>query len=100
MKMNQLETMSETRVLQHLAGGEDRLLELFQFLDDDDNQFPKFAAEQCDSNKRLVLVTVANNQTLRVLVHRERGDKFRFAAGFESEMKLLASIDNLFDDFA
>ena len=33
-------------------------------------------------------------------MHRERGNEFGFAPGFKSEVKLLASIDNLFDDFA
>src|SRR5205823_8229355 len=80
--------------------GFDRLFELLEFFNDDDNELAKFPAEQCDSNKRLVLVAVADDQTLGVLVHRERGDQFRFAARFQSEMELLASIDNLFDDFA
>ena len=33
-------------------------------------------------------------------MHRERGDQFRFAARFETEMKLLAGVDDLFDHFA
>ena len=45
-------------------------------------------------------VAVANDEALRVLVHGERGDQFRFAASFETEMKLLAGIDDLFDHFA
>src|SRR6266849_6004037 len=131
MKMNQLEAMSEARLLQHLTRGDkiggvetelrvlaaarrpftvtfavqshansnhrldadffcrtNGLLKLFEFLDDDDDQFSEFATEQRNPNEGFVLVTVANDQTLRVLVHRERGDQFRFAAGFESEVKL------------
>ena len=33
-------------------------------------------------------------------MHGERGDQFRLAPSFKAEMKLLACIDNLFDDFA
>ena len=33
-------------------------------------------------------------------MHGERRDEFRFASGLETEMKLLAGIDNFFDDFA
>ena len=80
--------------------GPNGLLEFLEFFNDDDNQLPEFATEQRDTNKSGIFVSVADDEALGVLVHRERGDKFRFAAGFQSEMKLLASIDNFFDDFA
>ena len=76
------------------------LLKLFQFFDDNDDRFAEFAAKQRNANESGIFVAVADDQALRVLVHGERGDQFRFAAGFEPEVKLLAGIDNLFDDFA
>ena len=39
-------------------------------------------------------------RTFRVLVHRQCGDQFRFAARFEPKVKLLAGIDDFFDHFA
>src|SRR5439155_23954789 len=59
-----------------------------------------FAPEQRNTNESRIFVPVADDQAFRVLVHGERGDQFRFAAGFQSEVKLQAGIDNLFDDFA
>ncbi len=56
--------------------------------------------EHGGANKGAILVAVANDEALRVLVHRERGDQLRLAARFESEMKLLARFDDLFDHFA
>ena len=61
---------------------------------------PSLRPMQRDADEGAILVAVANDQALRVLVHGERRDQFRFAAGFESEMKLLPGIDDLFDDFA
>ena len=53
-----------------------------------------------DADESAVLVAVADDQALRVLVHRQRGDQLRLAARFEAEMKLLAGVDDLFDHFA
>ena len=78
----------------------DRLLELFEFLDHNDNLFAEFAAEQRNANERFVFVTVANDQALRIFVHRERSDQLRFTAGLESEMKLLAGIDDFLNHLA
>ena len=50
--------------------------------------------------KARILVAVADDKALGVLVHRQRGDQFRFAARFETKMKLLAGIDDLLDHFA
>ncbi len=77
----------------------DRLLEFLELLDHDDNGLAELAAEQSDADESAVLVAVADDEALGVLVHRERGDQFRFAAGFESEMKFLAGFDDLFDHF-
>ena len=60
----------------------------------------ELAAEQRDADERAVLVAVADDEALGILVHRQRGDQFRLASGFETEMKLLAGIDDFFDDFA
>ena len=77
-----------------------RLLELFEFLGNDDDLLTELATEQRDADERSVFVAIANDQTLGILVHRQRGDQFRFASGFETKMKLLTGIDNFFNDFA
>ena len=76
------------------------MLKLFQFFDNNDDRFTELAAEERNANERGIFVAVADDQAFRILVHGERGDEFGFAAGFETEMKLLAGVDNLFDDFA
>ena len=76
------------------------MLEFLEFFDDDDDRFAQLAAEQGDADEGAILVAVANDEALRVLVHRQRGDQFRLAARFETEMKLLAGVDDLFDHFA
>src|SRR6266852_506890 len=70
------------------------LLELLKFFDNDYSFFAELAPEQRDANKRGVLVAVADDQALGVFVHRERRDELRFAARFQTEMKLQDSIDN------
>src|SRR5205807_9755454 len=75
------------------------LLKLFQLFDNNDNRLAKFAPKQRNTNESRIFVTVADDQAFRILVHGERSDEFRFAAGFQSEVKLQAGIDNLFDDF-
>ena len=52
------------------------------------------------ANEVAVLVAVADDEALGVLVHRESGEQLRFAARFETEMKLRAGVDDLFDHFA
>ena len=61
---------------------------------------PSLRPSKRDANEGAILVTVANDQALRILVHGQRGDQFRFAAGFETKMKLLAGIDDFLDHFA
>src|SRR6266508_1292214 len=78
----------------------DCLLQLFEFLGNDDYLFTELATEQRDADKRCVFVAIANNETLGILVHRQRGDQFRLTSGFETKMKLLTGIDNFFNDFA
>src|SRR5581483_7883771 len=80
--------------------GADCLLQLFELFGDDDHFFAKLAAEQRDTDERRVFVTIANDETFGVLMHRQRGDQFRFASSFEAKMKLLAGIDNFLDDLA
>ena len=88
---------ADARLNADFFGRANRLFELFQFLDHDDDTFAEFAAEQRDADVGGVLVAVANDQAFRVLVHGQRRDQFRFAAGLETKMKLLAGIDNFFD---
>jgi hypothetical protein len=78
----------------------DRLLELFELFGNDDHLFSELATQQRDTDERRVLIAIANDETFRVLVHCQRGDQFRLAPGFETEVKLLTGIDNFFDNFA
>src|SRR4026208_1304369 len=77
----------------------DCLLELFEFLGNDDHLLTRLAAERRDADERCVFVAIANNETFGILVHRQRGDQFRFTSSLETKMKLLTGIDNLFNDF-
>ena len=93
-------TNSNERLDANFLSRANRLLELLQFFHHDDDGLVELATEQRDANERAILVAVADDEALRILVHRERGDQFRFAARFETEMKLLACVDNFFDHFA
>src|SRR5438128_2130020 len=84
----------------HFFRGANGLLKLLEFFDDDDNRLAKLAPEKRDPHKRAVLVAVANDETLRVLVHGKRRDQLRLAARLETEMKLPAGIDNFFNHFS
>src|SRR5206468_743891 len=59
------------------------LLKLLEFLRNNDDRFIKLATEERDSNKSRIFVAVANNQTLRVLMHGKRRNQFRFTARFD-----------------
>ena len=91
---------ADVRLDAHLLRDPQRLLQLLEFFDDDDDRLAEPAAEHGGANEGAVLVAVADDEALRVFVHRERGDQLRFAAGFETEMKLRAGVDDLFDHFA
>ena len=93
-------TNADVRLDANFLGRANRLLEFLEFLDHDDDGLAELATEQRDANESAVLVAVADDEALRVLVHRERSDQFRFAARFETEMKFLAGVDDLFDHFA
>ena len=91
---------ADERLDPHFFRDPEGLLELFQFLDHDDDGLAEAATEHGGANKSAILVAITNDEALGILVHRERGDEFRFAPGFETEMKLRARIDDLFDDFS
>src|SRR5438034_6715940 len=76
------------------------LLKLLEFLRNNDDRFIKLATEERNPNKSRILVAVANDQTLRVLMHGKRCNQFRFTARFETKMELLARVDDFFDHFA
>ena len=74
--------------------------QLLEFLDHDDDRLAELAAEQRGADEGAILVAVADDQALGILVHRERGDQLRLAAGLEAEMKLRAGVDDLLDHLA
>ena len=76
------------------------MFKFFQLFGNNDNRFPKLATEKCNANESWIFVAVADDQALRVLLHRECRNQFRFAARFEAKVKLLARVDDFFDHFA
>src|SRR3984893_15026804 len=94
------DTNANVRFDADFLGRANRLLELLEFFDDNDNRFAQLPAEQRDPNVGAVFIAVADDKALRVFVHGESSHQFRFTAGFQTEMKLLAGIDNLFNHFA
>src|SRR5262249_29701351 len=56
-----------------------RLLQFFQFFGNDDHLLAELATKQRDPDERSILVTVANDQTLCVLMHRQRRNQLRLA---------------------
>src|SRR2546430_10577131 len=96
----QTSTNTDVRFDADLVRNANGLLELLQLFGNNDDRLTKFATEKCNANKSRIFVAVADDQALRVLLHRERGNQFRFAACFEAKVKLLACVDDLFDHFA
>src|SRR5437899_3894543 len=58
----------------NFLGGPNGLLQFFQLRNYDDDLFVQFAPQQGDTNKSRILIAIANNQTLRVLVHGQGCD--------------------------
>src|SRR5205807_9546382 len=96
----QASTNADVRFDANLVRRANGLLEFFQLFYNDDDRLTKFATEKCDANEGGIFVAVADDQTLRVFVHGQCGNQFRFAARFESKMKLLACVDDFFNYFA
>src|SRR5947207_6969003 len=63
----------------------DRLLQLFEFLDNNDDALAELASKKRDANKRVFFVPVADDQAFRVFVHRERCHEFLFAARLQTK---------------
>src|SRR5437870_10376492 len=96
----QASTNTDERFDADLVRNANGLLEFFQLFGNNDDRFAKFPTEKCNANESWIFVAVADDQALRILLHRERGDQFRFAARFEAKVKLLACVDDFFDHFA
>src|SRR4030088_1696291 len=93
-------TDADVRFHTNFLGGADRLLQLFEFLDDDNGRLAKLSTKERDADVSFVLVAVADDEALRVFVHGERSDRLRLAPGLETEVKLLPRIDDLLDHLA
>src|SRR5216683_5420023 len=96
----QASTNTDERFDADLVRNANGLLEFFQLFGHNDDRVAKFSTEKCNANESWIFVAVADDQALRVLLHRERGNQFRFAARFEAKVKLLACVDDFFDHFA
>src|SRR6476469_7195815 len=70
----QTDTNANERFDPNFLGGANGLLQFFQLLNYDDDLFVQFAPQQGDPNKSRILIAIANNQTLRVLVHGQGSD--------------------------
>src|SRR5205807_5920857 len=59
---------SDHRLEPNFFRSADRLFQLFQFLDHNDNALAELAAEQREPDKSAVLVTIADEPALRVII--------------------------------
>src|SRR5438477_2704298 len=90
---------SDQRLNTNFFRGTNGLLQFFQLLHHKNHLLAQFAPEQRDADEGWIFVTVANNETLRILVHGEGGDQLGFASGFEAKMVLFTRIDDFLDYF-
>ena len=91
---------AEQRFDIELFGNRNDMPQLLQFLDDQDDHFTQLDAEHRHLDELRVLVTIANNQTADLILQRQAGQQFWFAADFEAEIKRLARVENFLHDLA
>ena len=77
--------------------------QLAQFLNDDKYAASHLLCQQCEFDVALVLITVADDDWISVQVGHvagEHGMQFGFAAGFQTDVELLAVSDDFLDDLS
>ena len=65
-----------------------------------DDFLPQLAPQQAVLDEERILVAVANDQALRVAVHRQRGDQLRLAPRLDSKMKRAPRVRDLLHHLA
>ena len=84
----------------HLAGNLDDLAQFLDLLDDHDDLLAELAAKECGLDVNSVLVTVADDDAIRVTVDRDGSEKLRLAAALQPEMKFRARVEDFFHHLA
>ena len=74
--------------------------QLLQFFHHHDDVLAQLDAHQRHPDENRVLVTVANNQAGLLILQRQAGEQFRFAAHFQTEIIRFARVQNFFHHFA
>ena len=78
----------------------DDLPQFLQFFDDHDDRFAQLDAEHGHFDELRVLVAVADDQAAHLVLQRQAGEQFRFAADFQPEVVGLARVQDFLHDFA
>jgi hypothetical protein len=91
---------SNHRFHAHFLGDAKDFPQFLDLLHHHDDFLPQLAPQQAILDEKRIFVSVANDQTFRITMHRERGDQFRLAPGFESKMIRAPGIRNLFHHLA
>ncbi len=97
-----LEFCAETdhRLHARLGGEADDVVQFGKLLDDKDDFFAEFAAEEHEADVIVILVAVADDQALVALVHGEGDHQLGLGAGLEAVVEILARGDDLIDNLA
>ena len=74
--------------------------QLAEFLDDGNDLLAGLAGEHGHLNELVVHETVADDRRIEAVGQREHCEQFRFRAGFQTEIKRSAKVENLLDDVA
>ena len=83
-----------------LFGNREYVAKFFQLLHDHDDALAELDAEQRHPDEAGVLVAVADDQAAHLVLQGETGEQLRLAADFETEVELLARVEDLLHDFA
>ena len=75
-------------------------MKLLQLLHHENHFLPELQPDQRGTNELIVLVAVADHETLRIGMNGDGGNQLGLAAGLDSEMIGQPGIDDLLDHFA
>ncbi len=76
------------------------LVQLFEFLDDQNHPFAQAQTEQCEADELRILVPVAYDERLRRVVDGKGRHQLRFRPSLEPELELAPGIDDLLHNLA
>src|SRR5262249_41876160 len=96
----ELDAYADDRTDVQLLGVADDQLELGEFFDDGDDVLAQLAGQDRHLDELVVLEAVADDRGAVAVGDRQDREQFRFGAGFEAELVVLADIDDLLDEVA